>query len=152
RQNRPWTGQVVEGSRAPAPRYVEDCYLCPGNRRVSGAVNPPYTSHLVFDNDHPCVSPEAPPAAPPPGAVNRSRQASRIAGVVCYSPRHALTLAEMETAEIASLLGVLREQYLDLIGRPGIQHVLVFENKGTVVGVSNPHPHCQIYATNFVFK
>jgi UDPglucose--hexose-1-phosphate uridylyltransferase len=75
-----------------------------------------------------------------------------VARVVCYSPRHDLTLAELATDEIAHLLRVWQEQYVELGRRPEVEHVLIFENKGEVVGVSNPHPHCQIYATNFVFK
>jgi UDPglucose--hexose-1-phosphate uridylyltransferase len=106
----------------------------------------------VFDNDHPSVGPLAPAVAAPVAGIYRNRPASGIARVVCYSPRHDLTLAELELGEIDRLLEVWQEQYRDLGERDGIDHVLVFENKGEVVGVSNPHPHCQIYATNFVFK
>jgi UDPglucose--hexose-1-phosphate uridylyltransferase len=119
---------------------------------VSGARNPAYTDVYVFDNDHPSVGPLAPQVAAPAWGIYRNRPASGIARVVCYSPRHDLTLAELELAEIDRLLEVWQEQYRDLGERDGIDHVLVFENKGEVVGVSNPHPHCQIYATNFVFK
>jgi UDPglucose--hexose-1-phosphate uridylyltransferase len=72
--------------------------------------------------------------------------------VVCYTPRHDLTLAELPVDDIVTLLGAWRDQYVELGSRPGIRHVLIFENKGEVVGVSNPHPHGQIYATTFVFK
>ena len=75
-----------------------------------------------------------------------------MARVVCYSPKHNMTLAELPADEIAALLDAWREQYLELGARPEVRHVLIFENKGEVVGVSNPHPHGQIYATNFVFK
>ncbi|HJQ22979.1 MAG TPA: galactose-1-phosphate uridylyltransferase [Blastocatellia bacterium] len=152
RQNRPWIGETVTRDEAALPAYLDDCYLCPGNRRVSGAVNPAYEQTFVFDNDHPCVGRDAPAASPPPAGIYRSQPARGIARVVCYSPRHNLTLAELTPAEIETLLAVWQEQYLDLGNRPEIDHVLVFENKGEVVGVSNPHPHCQIYATNFVFK
>jgi len=131
---------------------VADCYLCPGNGRVSGARNPSYTGVYVFDNDHPSVGPLAPRVAAPAAGIYRNRPAAGIARVVCYSPRHDLTLAELELPEVDRLLEVWQEQYRDLGERDGIDHVLVFENKGEVVGVSNPHPHCQIYATNFVFK
>jgi UDPglucose--hexose-1-phosphate uridylyltransferase len=151
RQNRPWIGQTVGAPRAAVPPYVADCYLCPGNERVSGARNERYDRTFVFDNDHPCVGPQAPEAALPP-APYRSRAAHGIARVVCYSPRHDLTLAQLPAAEVAHLVEVWQEQYRDLGGRDGIDHVLMFENKGEVVGVSNPHPHGQIYATNFVFK
>ena len=151
RQNRPWIGQTVGGERAAIPPYVADCYLCPGNARVSGKRNDAYERTFVFDNDHPCVGPDAPEATPAPG-LYESRDARGIARVVCYSPRHDLTLAQLPAAEVAHLVEVWAQQYRDLGGRDGIEHVLTFENKGEVVGVSNPHPHCQIYATNFVFK
>jgi UDPglucose--hexose-1-phosphate uridylyltransferase len=152
RQNRPWIGERVERKAAAVPQYVPDCYLCPGNRRVSGAVNPPYESIFVFDNDHPCVAPQAPRRLEVPGGVLKARPAEGVARVVCYSPKHNLTLAELEVDEIEELLRVWGEQYRELGARPEVEHVLTFENKGEVVGVSNPHPHCQIYATNFVFK
>jgi UDPglucose--hexose-1-phosphate uridylyltransferase len=152
RQDRPWIGQEVRPQELALPGYLADCYLCPGNLRISGARNPPYTGTYVFDNDHPCVGTAPPDAAVPPSGVYRSRPARGIARVVCYSPRHDLTLAELELNEVDRLLEVWQEQYRDLGSRDGIDHVLVFENKGEVVGVSNPHPHCQIYATNFVFK
>jgi len=152
RQHRPWAGETVAAPAEPPPAYDPGCFLCPGNRRVGGRVNPPYRQTLVFDNDHPCVGPAAPRDLPPPPAPYRSRPAAGLARVVCYSPRHDLTLAELEPPEVEHLLGVWREQYVELGARPEVEHVLVFENKGEVVGVSNPHPHCQIYATNFVFK
>jgi UDPglucose--hexose-1-phosphate uridylyltransferase len=152
RQNRPWIGETVASRTEPTPTYVADCYLCPGNTRVSGRVNDRYDRTFVFDNDHPCVGPAAPEVEPPSYAVYRNRPAHGIARVVCYSPRHDLTLAELPVGEVAHLLEVWREQYRDLGDRAGVDHVLFFENKGEVVGVSNPHPHCQIYATNFVFK
>lgn len=152
RQDRPWSGSTVS-KRAPAlPPYVDDCYLCPGNARVSGAVNPHYEQTYVFDNDHPCVSLAAPSELQTSGELYQNRPARGIARVVCYSPRHDLTLADLKTEEIQRLLRVWQEQYVELASLPEINHVLIFENKGEVVGVSNPHPHCQIYATNFVFK
>ncbi|HEX3085478.1 MAG TPA: galactose-1-phosphate uridylyltransferase [Pyrinomonadaceae bacterium] len=152
RQDRPWSGKTLEQTQAEVPAFATDCYLCPGNSRVSGQVNPRYTQTFVFDNDHPCVSETAPAELAAPFGINRNRPARGIARVVCYSPKHNLTLAELSAAEIENLLRVWQEQYIDLGSRDEIKHVLIFENKGEVVGVSNPHPHCQIYATNFVFK
>ena len=152
RQDRPWIGQQVRAREAAVPPYLPDCYLCPGNVRVSGSRNDPYTGTFVFDNDHPSVGPKAPEILTAPPAPYRNRPARGIARVVCSRPRHDLTLAELEVEEVDALLAVWQDQYRDLGGRPEIAHVLVFENKGDVVGVSNPHPHCQIYATNFVFK
>ena len=152
RQNRPWIGETAERGGEALPPYLPDCTLCPGNKRVSGRVNERYTNTFVFDNDHPCVGLDAPEASLGRSPVLRSRSARGIARVVCYSSRHDLTLAQLPIGEVAQLVEVWQRQYRDLGDRPGIDHVLVFENKGDVVGVSNPHPHCQIYATNFVFK
>jgi len=152
RQDRPWSGSTVQKSAPALPPYVEDCYLCPGNSRVSGAINPHYEQTFVFDNDHPCVSLTAPTSLETPAGLYHNRAATGTARVVCYSPKHNLTLAELNLDQIQQLLHVWREQYDELGRLPDIKHVLVFENKGEVVGVSNPHPHCQIYATNFVFK
>ena len=152
RQDRPWSGSTVRTSVPALPSYVDDCYLCPGNMRVSGAVNPHYEQTYVFDNDHPCVSLAAPPELENPGSLYQNRPARGVARVVCYSPKHNLTLAELSVDQIGQMLYVWQEQYDELGRLPDIKHVLIFENKGEVVGVSNPHPHCQIYATNFVFK
>ena len=152
RQNRPWSGETVEHVAAQVPEYVADCYLCPGNTRVGGARNDDYGSVFVFDNDHPCVGMNAPEPRSPASDVYRARAAQGIARVVCYSPNHSLALAELPVDGIEMLLRTWQAQYAELAARPEINHVLIFENKGEAVGVSNPHPHGQIYATNFVFK
>lgn len=151
RQNRPWIGQTVSHGAAPDPVYDATCYLCPGNTRVSGQTNPAYQSVYVFDNDHPCVGIHAPEPQSAPFPF-RNRRADGIARVVCFSPAHNVTLAEMSVPHITDVVGVWQQQTFDLGQRPEVNHVLCFENKGSVVGVSNPHPHGQIYATNFVFK
>ena len=152
RDTRPWHGETVDAAERPAPRYDPTCYLCPGNTRVSGARNPEYQGVFVFDNDHPCVGPEAPAEPDPAPGIYRSRRADGLSRVVCFTERHDLTLAELPTTHIAALLRELQEQYRELAARPEVACVLMFENKGEVVGVSNPHPHAQIYATNFVFR
>ena len=152
RQNRPWIGATIETSEQPIPAYLPDCYLCPGNRRISGAVNPEYEHTYVFDNDHPCVGMNAPVQLVAPPAPYRVRPALGQARVLCYSPRHNLTVAEMAVDAIREIVSIWQQQTLDLGNRPEVKYVLGFENKGEVVGVSNPHPHSQIYATNFVFK
>ncbi len=152
RQSRPWSGAEVAGGAARPPAFDPECYLCPGNARVSGRVNPTYTGTFVFDNDHPCVGPEAPHDLPPPPGIFRSQPASGVARVVCYSPRHDMTLAQLDVDGVDALLRTWQEQMRELAARREVAFVLIFENKGEVVGVSNPHPHCQIYATNFTFK
>ena len=152
RQDRPWIGERLEDPAAAIPSYDPDCTFCPGNKRVSGERNPVYESTFVFDNDHPCVGRDAPIDLAPPVPPNRIRPATGISRVVCFSPKHNLTLAEMTPEAAEDLMATWQAEYVDLGGRPDIQHILMFENKGEAVGVSNPHPHGQIYATNFVFK
>lgn len=152
RQDRPWIGETVNREALATPDYLPDCYFCPGNARVGGKRNENYSATFVFDNDHPCVGDDAPRQLQTPSGIFKSSPAIGIARVLCYSPRHNITLAELELREIENLLRAWQEQYIELASREGINHVLMFENKGDVVGVSNPHPHCQIYATSFIFK
>ena len=152
RDNRPWLGETVDDARRDRPAYDATCYLCPGNPRVSGARNADYSGVFVFDNDHPCVGPAAPTQLDPAPGIYKNRPADGLSRVVCFTPRHDLTLAELPQASFVELLAELRAQHTELAARPEVRHVLMFENKGEVVGVSNPHPHCQIYATNFVFR
>ena len=152
RQDRPWIGETVVTEGTEAPIYAADCYLCPGNERSSGERNPHYSSTFVFNNDHPCVALEAPKSPPSPIGIYQCRPATGIARVVCYSPLHNLTLAEMDPKAAEDVIATWQREYTELGNRDEIHHVLIFENKGESVGVSNPHPHGQIYATNFVFK
>lgn len=152
RQNRPWIGEMLENTEDRTPEYVPNCYLCPGNARVSGLTNPDYEQIFVFDNDHPNASFSVPDNEIPNAAIYKSRPARGISRVACYSPKHNLTLTELSVEEIVNLLKTWGEQYRELGNLDEIKHVLIFENKGEAVGVSNPHPHCQIYANNFVFK
>jgi UDPglucose--hexose-1-phosphate uridylyltransferase len=152
RQNRPWSGETVSAKPAARQAYVPDCYLCPGNTRASGKVNPKYDTTFVFDNDHPSVGSDAPNEIEMPRPPYRCRPASGAARVICFSPRHDLTLAEFPIPAIEEVVRVWQRQSLDLGNRSEVSQVLCFENKGEVVGVSNPHPHGQIYATNFTWK
>jgi UDPglucose--hexose-1-phosphate uridylyltransferase len=152
RQSRPWSGAEVGARDVTPPAYDPTCYLCPGNARVSGRMNPSYSGTFVFDNDHPCVGSDAPRTIAPPPGIYRNGPATGLARVVCYSPRHDVTLAELDVTGVDVLLATWQDQMRELAVHPDVRFVLIFENKGEAVGVSNPHPHCQIYATNFVFK
>lgn len=152
RQNRPWNGEMTENVFQSVPEYVENCYLCPTNERVSGSVNKDYKGVFVFDNDLPCVGANAPAELETPAGFYQNRPAKGIARVICYSPKHNLSLAELTSAEIENVIKTWQAQYAELSKRSEVKHILIFENKGEAVGVSNPHPHGQIYATNFVFK
>jgi UDPglucose--hexose-1-phosphate uridylyltransferase len=133
------------------PSFAPDCHLCPGNHRINGARNPDYRGVHVFDNDHPSVGPDAPTDLVTPPPPYRNRPATGIARVICYDPRHDLSLARMSLPAVSRVVEVWSRQTTDLGARPEVQQVLVFENKGEVVGVSNPHPHGQVYATNFTW-
>lgn len=152
RNARPWSGETQAEAGADAPAHSDDCYLCPGNARVSGLRNPKYAGVYVFDNDHPCVGPDAPHEVARAPGIYRNSSAQGVARVVCYGPEHNLRLCRLPTSRVAALLGCWQEQYLELGAREEVNHVLLFENNGEAVGVSNPHPHSQIYATNFVFR
>lgn len=152
RQDRPWLGETASATAAPLPGHDPNCTFCPRNTRINGAANPDYDSVFVFDNDRPCASPDAPRDLPPPPGIYQNRPATGQARVVCFTPRHDLTLAELDVDGVDAVLHTWQQQYRELAARPEVAHVLIFENKGAVVGVSNPHPHGQIYATNFVFK
>ncbi|HEY3594308.1 MAG TPA: galactose-1-phosphate uridylyltransferase, partial [Polyangiaceae bacterium] len=146
RQNRPWSGETVSAKPKALAPYVSDCYLCPGNVRASGKANPKYESTFIFDNDHPCVAVDAPDDLQTPPLPYRSRAAKGVSRVICFSPRHDLTLAEFPVGAVEQVVRVWQKETSDLGRRPEVSQVLCFENKGEVVGVSNPHPHGQIYA------
>lgn len=149
RSARPWSGARTIPSEE-VPPYDPTCHFCPGNLRVSGIRNPEYDDPYVFDNDHPPVAFRAPEDLCSEDLF-RTRPASGIARVVCYSRRHNTTLAEMPVERIRRVVDAWRAQFEEIGAHDEIRHVLIFENKGKEVGVSNPHPHCQIYGTNFVF-
>jgi UDPglucose--hexose-1-phosphate uridylyltransferase len=147
RNQRPWLGQVEKAQLQHLPAYDPTCYLCPGNSRAGGKQNPHYTSTFVFDNDFPALLPgdvTAIASDEPGGVLLASRAVTGTCRVVCFSPRHDLTLAEMPVQDIRRVIDAWAEQTVDL-GRV-YRWVQVFENKGAVMGCSNPHPHGQIWA------
>lgn len=154
RTARPWSGAVEK--RAGEERQVYDpvCYLCPGNERKKGGRNPEYKDVYVFDNDFPALYVQdggignALDGATPP-FIKMSREEG-LCRVICFSPRHDLTLPEMEASAIRKVIDVWDTQYRELIVHPSISHVMVFENKGDIMGCSNPHPHGQIWASKFI--
>jgi len=142
----------VTAQEERVPEYQPDCYLCPRNARSNGSANPDYHGVYVFDNDHPCVGPAAPTEPEQPLPPYMAQRANGIARVICYGPRHDLTVARMALENIAAVVETWRRETRDLGARSEVKQVLIFENKGEVVGVSNPHPHGQLYATNFTWK
>lgn len=146
RATRPWQGQVEKLPADDRPPHDPNCYLCAGNVRASGAQTPDYTSVFVFDNDFAALLPDAPQGEISEGTLFRSKTERGLARVICFSPRHDLTIPEMEVAAIRKVVDAWVEEYATLGAKPFIQYVQIFENKGAIMGCSNPHPHGQIWA------
>ncbi len=150
RTQRPWQGQVEKRAEERRPPYDPQCYLCPGNSRAGGVINPPYRSVFVFENDFAALREDTPVSAPgaeeSAASLLRSVPEKGCCRVICFSPRHDLTLPQMEPPAIESIIHAWREQYLELGRREDIAYVQIFENKGAMMGCSNPHPHGQIWA------
>jgi UDPglucose--hexose-1-phosphate uridylyltransferase len=144
RTKRPWQGQVEKPPQETRPRYDPHCYLCPGNKRAGDARNPQYDSTFVFTNDFSALLPDTPAAADSGQPLLRTESTQGTCRVICFSPRHDLTLPEMDLVDIRTVIDVWTEQVTEL-GRD-YRWVQVFENKGAIMGCSNPHPHGQIWA------
>lgn len=145
RAKRPWQGQQESVPSDTRREYDPACYLCPGNRRANGEHNPNYEKIFTFNNDFPSLLNDA-VEPPTTGNLFRLQPERGINKVICFSPRHDLTLAEMETADIAKVVAEWQKQYNEIGQIDYIRHVQIFENKGAVMGCSNPHPHGQIWA------
>jgi UDPglucose--hexose-1-phosphate uridylyltransferase len=172
RSDRPWQGQIENASVDQRATYDPACYLCPGNARAGGARNPEYGSTFVFDNDFPALRQDAPAGVLNSADVLNQRSAgghkssddherstqgliraepeTGVCRVVCFSPRHDLALARMDVPSIAAVVDTWCDQYRALAELPSISHIQIFENRGEMMGASNPHPHCQIWATSTV--
>lgn len=148
RTSRPWLGQTEAEATESIPSYDPQCYLCPGNSRAGGKRNPDYQEILVFDNDFPALLPGVGGRENGAGALFRSREESGICRVMCFSPRHDLTLARMPAASITRVLKTWKAQAEELGSLEWINYIQIFENKGAMMGCSNPHPHCQIWASS----
>ena len=152
RAQRPWQGQTEHQPEERGLRYDPHCYLCPGNLRAGGAVNPFYETTFAFDNDFAAMKSDVPPVHVEDGqkGIMVAEAEPGICRVVCFSPRHDLTLAEMDAPAIRSVVDLWIDQYRDLGAMPLINHVQIFENRGEMMGCSNPHPHGQIWANHTV--
>jgi UDPglucose--hexose-1-phosphate uridylyltransferase len=150
RLERPWQGQVEPEGREVRLAYDAACYLCPGNRRANGERNPAYKTTFAFDNDFPALLPGS--GSPPSGGGELlvSEPAAGRCRVLCFSPRHDVTLAEMETGAIRGVVDAWASETKTLGALPEIRYIQVFENKGAMMGCSNPHPHGQVWATSYV--
>jgi len=150
RTQRPWQGQVEENTALTQPTYDPDCYLCPGNPRVGGVRNPAYTSTFVFENDFAALKPTTPLDRFEQDGLLIAETEPGICRVVCFSPQHNLTMANMELPDLRKVADTWVEQYEELGRHPLIRYVQIFENRGAMMGASNPHPHCQIWSNHRV--
>lgn len=150
RANRPWHGQVEKTPPENLPPYDPDCYLCPGNKRAGGARNPNYASTFVFDNDFSSLLPIENPTHTVDHPLLVASNEQGICRVVCFTPRHDLTLPELDQSTIETIIGTWIDETVELSAKSFVQYVQVFENKGAMMGCSNPHPHSQVWGTHYI--
>lgn len=146
RAKRPWQGKEESGTKIQKAEYDPDCYLCPGNDRAGNARNPDYDSTFVFTNDFSALKPGTPSREINTGDLLVAKGEKGICRVICFSPRHDLTIPEMDNSQIREVVDVWIDEYRQLGTRDYINYVQIFENKGEIMGCSNPHPHGQIWA------
>jgi len=150
RAKRPWLGQVEDITDESRLRYDPECYLCPGNSRIGGATNPKYSNVYAFENDFPALMESLPGSTQDIDGLLVSTSERGLCRVVCFSPRHDLTLAEMSPSQIKKVVEAWIDQFNELSQVEWINYVQIFENRGDMMGCSNPHPHCQIWATESI--
>jgi UDPglucose--hexose-1-phosphate uridylyltransferase len=150
RTSRPWKGQLEKIQDEVLPTYDPECYLCPGNYRAGGLKNPEYLNTFVFQNDFSALS--LGDQSHPKGmhSLFRLEPEEGICRVVCFSPRHDLTIPQLTTNQVVEVIKTWSEQTSELSKNPCITYVQVFENKGAMMGCSNPHPHSQIWSQSIV--
>jgi len=145
RTKRPWQGKVEKRSDNNRPNYDPSCYLCPGNVRANGSLTPKYENTFVFDNDFGALLPSTSDDVYENGLLKADGEKG-ICKVLCFSPDHSLTLPDMDVSDIEKVVDLWQNEYATLGAKPFINHVQIFENKGAIMGCSNPHPHGQIWA------
>ena len=150
RSKRPWQGQQEETAKEERPAYDPKCYLCPGNVRANGEHNPAYTQTFVFENDFGALQAQVPDGNLNQGGLLIAEAERGICKVICFSPRHDLTLTDMAVPEIRQVVDLWQREFEELGQLDYINYVQIFENKGSVMGSSNPHPHGQIWAQSTV--
>ena len=151
RTQRPWQGEVSKTAAAASQAYDPECYLCPGNKRAGGDVNPNYSGVFSFVNDYAAVLPN------PPAVVDQTdspllaaEPVEGICKVLCFHPDHGLTLAKMQRPDIRRVVDAWAQETEEIAALDWINHIQIFENRGAMMGASNPHPHCQIWATSHI--
>ena len=146
RTQRPWQGQTEIPDRTVVAEFDPSCYLCPGNLRAGGASNPDYREPYVFTNDFAALLADVPPFKAQEGSLLRAEAEAGTCRVICYSPRHDLSFGQMPVADVSAVVRAWQKEYVELGSKSQINHVQIFENRGSIMGCSNPHPHGQIWA------
>lgn len=150
RMNRPWQGKVEDLPKNNKPAYDPKCYLCPGNKRSDGSVNPDYKNSFVFTNDFSALLLNTPTGKMNEENLLVATSESGICKVICFSPRHDLTLPQMNIDEITKVIEVWQNEFTEISKNASIKYIQIFENKGELMGCSNPHPHGQIWSSSSV--
>jgi UDPglucose--hexose-1-phosphate uridylyltransferase len=151
RTQRPWQGEVGQKAAPSGVAYDPQCYLCPGNQRAGGAANPAYDGIFTFTNDYAALMPDSPAVNDQPASPLLIAESARgLCKVLCFHPDHSLTLARMTQPEIRRVVDAWTKEYNELAALGWIKYVQIFENRGAMMGASNPHPHGQIWSTDFV--
>ena len=150
RSKRPWQGQVEKAVVEERPKYDPSCYLCAGNERAGGKKNPDYKGTFVFTNDFSALLSDSPEGGYSDDELFQAKSESGICKVICFSEDHSLTVPEMEVEDIAKVVNLWCEQFEELGSNEMINYVQIFENKGAIMGCSNPHPHGQIWSSSTV--
>lgn len=149
RTKRPWQGKQEKVSHEVRPAYDPTCYLCPGNTRINGEVNPAYTDVFVFTNDFAALQKDTKPFQVNDGLLKVESE-SGVCKVICFSPDHSKSLPDMNVEDIQKVITTWQKEFKHLGAEEGINHVQIFENKGDVMGCSNPHPHGQIWSQSTI--
>jgi UDPglucose--hexose-1-phosphate uridylyltransferase len=150
RTKRPWKGKTDTPDAELRPAYDPGCYLCPGNKRANGDSNPRYESTYVFTNDYSALYEETSVDSVNTLGLIVAESEKGISKVICYSPRHDLYVTRMNVSEIEGIVNVWKSEYMSIGDKKNIDYVQIFENKGARMGASNPHPHCQVWASESV--
>lgn len=150
RTKRPWQGKIEAAAITERPEYDETCYLCPGNKRSDGSVNPVYTLPYAFTNDFSSLLKDTPEGNLNKNGLLQASSEKGICRVICFSPKHNLTLPQMQVDAIGEVINLWQNEYQELAKNSWIKYIQIFENKGDIMGCSNPHPHGQIWAQSSI--
>ena len=150
RMKRPWQGKVEDQAVGQRPAYDAGCYLCPGNKRADGSVNPQYKDSYVFTNDFSALLSDTPTGEVNEKELLMAKSESGICRVICFSPRHDLTLPQLTVEAIEKVIELWQNEFTSLAAYEYIRYIQIFENKGDIMGCSNPHPHGQIWASSSI--